>query len=96
MSPGTILPTTEITPRPPMASSGSVRLSSPLSTVRFVRARICEAWSSEPVASLTIAMLGNSAMRAIVSGSIFLPVRPGMLYTQIGRLDVLGQRLEVR
>ena len=54
MSRGTMLPTTEITPRPPMANSGSVRLSSPLSTVRFVSARICEAWSIEPVASLTI------------------------------------------
>lgn len=43
MSAGTMLPTTEITPRPPIASSGSVMLSSPESTVRSVEARICEA-----------------------------------------------------
>ena len=79
MSFGTMLPTTEITPRPPIAISGSVRLSSPLSTVRFVAAMICDAWSSEPVASLTIAMFSSSASRTIVSGSMFLPVRPGML-----------------
>ena len=79
MSLGTMLPTTEITPSPPMDISGSVRLSSPLRTVRSVVQRICEAWSSEPVASLTSAMFGSSARRAIVSGSMFLPVRPGML-----------------
>ena len=39
MSLGTMLPTTEITPRPPIDISGSVRLSSPLSTVRFGRPR---------------------------------------------------------
>ena len=38
MSRGTMLPTTETTPRPPMAISGSVRLSSPGSTVRSVSA----------------------------------------------------------
>ena len=74
-----MLPTTETTPRAPTASSGSVRLSSPLRTVRSVMPMICEAWSSEPVASLTIVMLGSSAMRTMVSGSMFLPVRPGML-----------------
>ena len=74
-----MLPTTETTPRPPIDISGSVRLSSPLRTVRSVALMICEAWSSEPVASLTIVMFGNSAIRTIVSGSMFLPVRPGML-----------------
>jgi len=33
----------------------------------------------EPVASLTIVTFSNSPMRAIVSGSMFFPVRPGML-----------------
>ncbi len=79
MSSGTMLPTTEITPRPPIAKSGSVMLSSPLSTVRSVKAKTCEAWSIEPVASLTIAILGSPARRAMVSGSMFFPVRPGML-----------------
>ena len=74
-----MLPTTEITPRAPTAISGSVRLSSPLSTVRFVVVRIADAWSSEPVASLTIVTFSSSASRAIVSGSMFLPERPGML-----------------
>ena len=76
---GTMLPTTEITPRPPIDKSGSVKLSSPLKTVRSVAPMICEAWSNEPVASLTIVMFGSSAIRMMVSGSMFLPVRLGML-----------------
>ena len=44
-----------------------------------VAATIAEAWSIDPVASLTIVMFGQSARRVIVSGSMFLPVRPGML-----------------
>jgi hypothetical protein len=79
MSPGTMLPTTETTPRPPIASSGSVRLSSPDSTVRSVAASTCDAWSIEPVASFTIAIPGSSARRTIVSGSMLRPVRAGML-----------------
>ena len=79
MSRGTRLPTTEITPRPPTARSGSVMLSSPESTVRSVAARTCEAWSIEPVASLSMAMPGSSARRMIVSGSMLRPVRVGML-----------------
>ena len=43
MSRGTMLPTTEITPSAPTANNGSVRLSSPLRTVRLVIARTCEA-----------------------------------------------------
>jgi hypothetical protein len=74
-----MLPTTEITPRPPIASSGSVMLSSPERTVRSVAASTCEAWSIIPVASLTIAMPGSSARRRIVSGSMLRPVRAGML-----------------
>ena len=80
MSRGTMLPTTDTTPRPPMLMSGSVRLSSPLRMVRSVRAAICDAWSSEPVASFTATMVGYfSASRASVSGRMFDPVRPGML-----------------
>jgi len=40
MSPGTILPTTETIPLPPMDIRGRVRLSSPLSRVRLVVDRI--------------------------------------------------------
>jgi hypothetical protein len=54
-------------------------LSSPESTVRSVAARICEAWSIEPVASFSSAMPGSSAIRMIVSGSMLRPVRAGML-----------------
>ena len=43
MSFGTMLPTTEITPRPPTDISGSVKLSSPERIVRFVAAAMCEA-----------------------------------------------------
>ena len=39
---GTMLPTTETTPRPPSDINGSVRLSSPLSSVRSLLAMICE------------------------------------------------------
>ena len=79
MSAGTRLPTTEITPRPPMARSGSVMLSSPESTVRSVAASTCEAWSIKPVASFNMAMPGREASRMIVSGSMLRPVRAGML-----------------
>ena len=76
---GTILPTTEMTPSPPIDNRGNVILSSPLRTVRFVAPSTWDAWSIEPVASLTIVILSSSARRAIVSGSMFFPVRPGML-----------------
>ena len=76
-------------------SAASVRLSSPLSTVRFDSATICEAWSIEPVASLTIVMFGSSPIRAIVSGSMFLPVRPGNVVNADRNRHGFGQGLEV-
>ena len=86
MSAGTMLPTTETTPLPPMLMSGRVRLSSPDRMVTSVRLAICEARSSEPVASFTATIVGYaSANRAIVSGRIVDPVRPGMLYNTCGR-----------
>ena len=74
-----MLPTTDTTPRPPMLISGKVRLSSPLRIVRSHSEAMCDAWSSEPVASLTATMVGISARRAMVSGRMLEPVRPGML-----------------
>ncbi|MFM9194841.1 MAG: 4-hydroxy-tetrahydrodipicolinate synthase [Planctomycetia bacterium] len=50
MSAGTRLPTTEITPRPPIARSGSVMLSSPESTVRSVAASTCDAFDAGDLA----------------------------------------------
>ena len=52
--------------------------AAPLTLVRGSDA-VCDAWSSEPVASLTATICGNLASRAIVSGRMFEPVRPGIL-----------------
>ena len=74
--------TTEIKPRPPSAISGSVIASSPrkhdetLRHARRARAAICEIF---PDASFTPTIFSISARRFTVAGSMFTPVRPGML-----------------
>ena len=69
-----------------MLMSGNVSESSPDRMVTSHSAAICDAWSSDPVASLTATICGQaSAIRAIVSGRMLEPVRPGMLYRQMGR-----------
>jgi len=58
---------------------GSASESSPHNRVSRVRARTPLAWSSEPDDSLTATMLGRSWSFSSVSGSVFVPVRPGTL-----------------
>jgi hypothetical protein len=77
-----MLAITEMTPWPPMAMRGMVRLSSPERTVKSGphAAMTCAIWSSEPEASLTPAMLRQSrARRAIVAVSMLIAVRLAML-----------------
>ena len=78
-SAGTTFPATLTAPLPPTLRIGSVRLSSPLSTVRSLPAQIALAWSRSPVDSFTATIVVTSASRQRVSGSMFFPVRPGML-----------------
>jgi hypothetical protein len=65
----------------PSANSGNAVASSPDSTARRspTRARICDARSADPVASLTPTMGASSHRRTIVSGSKSHAVRPGTL-----------------
>jgi hypothetical protein len=73
---------TEMTPRPPTAMSGSVRLSSPDRTEKSgPQFRMtCVIWSSEPDASFTPTMLAQSlTRRTSVSVSTLTAVRPAML-----------------
>ena len=82
VSRGTMLAMTEMTPRPPTDISGSVRLSSPESTLKSgpQATMTWVIWSSEPEASLMPTMLGQSlAMRASVSVATLTAVRPAML-----------------
>ncbi len=77
---------TEITPLPPTAMRGRVKVSSPETTVirspqRLITSVIC---SREPLASLMPTIFPNSDRAATVSGSMFTPVRPGILYRMIG------------
>ncbi len=81
MSPGATLETTEITPWPPTANSGSTVKSSPDSTVILSphSSRTLEHCFRSPVASLIPWMVGSSASRATVSGSRLTLVRDGTL-----------------
>ena len=74
-------------PEAPNAIKGSVSASSPENTRKLsgtIR-KISTAWATFPEASLTPMMLGISANRASVLGSTLEPVRPGTLYTRIGK-----------
>ncbi len=69
-----------------MAISGKVIASSPDRTMnsdgtRWQTSHICEML---PDASFTPTMFGTAASRAMVSGSMLTPVRPGTLYRTIG------------
>ena len=81
MSAGATFETTEITPLPPMASSGSTVKSSPeITAIRSPHSSMIRlAWRRSAVASLIATMFGISASRATVSGSRLTPVRPGTL-----------------
>jgi hypothetical protein len=81
MRSGTRWEATAITPVPPALMMGSVMLSSPESTANSAPQVATISWTcaSEPLASFTPTMFGMRASRAIVSGSTFEPVRPGML-----------------
>jgi hypothetical protein len=71
-----------MTPRPPTAMRGSVRLSSPDSTLKSgPQARMTWViWSSEPEASFTPTIPGQSlTSRTSVSVSTLIAVRPAML-----------------
>ena len=73
---------TDITPRPPMESTGRRRLSSPERSVSLSPqssiTRII--WLMSPEASLMATMLPHSPSRSrTLSGRKFTPVRPGML-----------------
>ena len=78
-SAGIRFPATLTAPPPPTLRIGSVRLSSPDKTVKSLPAQIALAWSRSPVDSFTATIVVTSAKRQRVSGSIFFPVRPGML-----------------
>ncbi len=87
MSAGATLETTEMIPWPPRHSSGKVKKSSPDTTMKsgpqtVMMSCIC---CREPAASLTPTMFLHSfASRAMVAGSMFTPVRLGMLYMMMG------------
>ena len=78
---GTRLAVTAITPLPPTAMMGSVRMSSPEYTAKSGPevSMISSTCASEPLASLTPTMLPMRESRPIVSGVMFEAVRPGML-----------------
>ena len=81
ISRGIAFDATEMMPRPPMAISGSVRASSPDSTMKssgtaLQTSHICVML---PDASLTATTFGRAAILVSVCGSTFTPVRPGTL-----------------
>ena len=77
---------TLMTPCAPTAHSAIMVTSSPDSTVKPGAAcRICCARPIEPVASLMATMPGSRASAATVAGRRSTPVRPGTLYSTIGR-----------
>jgi acetaldehyde/propanal dehydrogenase len=77
---GTRLPTTEITPTPPSAITGSTMPSSPLRTLSPVDCRMSATRSSEPDASFTYWKTGLAfSSRTSVGISIATDVRPGTL-----------------
>ncbi len=87
MRPGISLEATEMTPCAPTAMAGNVSASSPDSTTKpggtsWQTSQICVML---PEASLTPATWGIVARRTSVAGSTLQPVRPGTLYTMIGR-----------
>ena len=78
---------TEMTPWPPMARRGSVRLSSPESTEKSgpQAATTWLIWSSEPEASFTpTTFRASRTRRSSVAVSTLTAVRLWMLYTRIG------------
>ena len=82
-----MLPTTLITPCPPLASVGSVNMSSPARMEKSAGTpseRISATRTTLPLASLTATMPGTFAQRAMVSGSMSTDVREGTLYITTG------------
>src|SRR5262249_54166757 len=76
---GAACPTTETMPSPPTAEQASVSASSPESSVSLVSVFTSAIWFTSPDASFTALTLGRSCTIASVSGSVFVPVRPGTL-----------------
>src|SRR6266849_1293896 len=78
ISAGISFETTEMTPRPPRAMSGSVMASSPERTMNSsgTALRIAAICEMLPEASLMPAMFSILASRFTVAGSMFTPVRP--------------------
>ena len=82
-----MLPTTLITPCPPVASVGSVNMSSPARIAKLSGTpseRISATRGAAPLASFTPTMPGTLAQRAMVSGSMSTLVREGTLYMTTG------------
>ena len=81
-----LLGKTLITPQPPIDINGNVNVSSPDTIGIGHKARILEAISKLPVASLIAIIFGISFHNlATVSGCIVIPQRDGMLYNTMGK-----------